>query len=1197
MSAEDISRFLFQPRKRYSGVRMQQGRVWLDSDWNEDERIRNEDLRRALMDIVCAKGSPNQGFRVLESTITSSVEVELPDLSTTETYNFAYGNGSFYLGGLRYESETAEDNPERFLHQPDWLQVDATADNLPSLPTQERYDLVYLKGWEQCVTAIEDSELREQALGGPDTSVRVRRMRRVEVLTDVPDSCAEAMAALEQRLSASIDKSSCELTSKVRLTVEFHPDEIPEDPCIPAVEQGYIGADNQAIRVQLTASDRFVWGYNNAAPLYRVKVQKTDPYKIKFLNLPADQMAFPLAGQTVEISPWGAFLPNREKVAELPGQFFTIESGYNPDDNTATLATPVPTDWLDWFDSDDHLLNYGSARDNTDEGDNRRYFYLRLWTGTEQPFTTNPGDTYSLIGTGLTVSFSSFGRRGDYWVLAARPHTPAVVVPWDLMKEAPPMGPKVFLAPLALIRWSVNANGTLLSSVKDCRHRFQPLCEIGGCCTVTVGDGRTSRGLFNSLEDAINFLPPEGGKICLLPGRHQVNVTLQNRQHIHITGCGKHTLVHPRPGQVKQPIFRIDGCQQICLEQVTIAAFAGTAVQVLDSSVAEQPSQGIYVLENHIVACIHAVEVRVDNDQAGNNDIRIAYNHIAQLDKPNEEDGKATIFCIADGVLIERNRLVVFPAPDPDDPTDSRDPEDFDDNPFDPCLNPEIFLDFIFPLEAWVAETFQYIAGLNFVPPRTYQALGGIQIGGGSEHVKICRNEIIGGYGHGITLGHWPRVLVDGNQFEERDFFVNEFPAAVLPQLQERFVSTLYDIVIAENTIRSMGLSGIGVGAFLIGDRIGLRIRVENLTVYRNVITYCAQQLPTQIPEELLPDMGFGGIALTECENAIIQENQITDNGRSQHDPVCGVYVQYGEKINLDNNRILNNGPRTTFQDDDIRRGIRGGIFIGMSFQSLFNEIIEGQDFLSPDGIPAVKIHNNIVTQPLGQALFINALGPVSVVGNQFTSQGVDARVNPISLLAGTVFILNLGVSKDLIVGMMLLSSFRESASANPESFTTNLAFDPDGDQLNTIRRILYLPSGNSLFNNNQTTLDLRTDEINFALSSILIASLDDISFGSNQSECTSLLDLLLTNTAIWGITIRANDNRLQEGLTVAPFSLFSLGLINTTTDNQATHCLIVLAIPFWRVENSNTVLYPFILQNGDRISCQQEHTAVEDFL
>ena len=61
MSAKDISRFLFQPEKRYSSVRMQQGRVILDSDWNEGERIDEEEARRTLAETVCEKVRRTKG--------------------------------------------------------------------------------------------------------------------------------------------------------------------------------------------------------------------------------------------------------------------------------------------------------------------------------------------------------------------------------------------------------------------------------------------------------------------------------------------------------------------------------------------------------------------------------------------------------------------------------------------------------------------------------------------------------------------------------------------------------------------------------------------------------------------------------------------------------------------------------------------------------------------------------------------------------------------------------------------------------------------------------------------------------------------------------------------------------------------------------------------------------------------------------
>ena len=52
-------------------------------------------------------------------------------------------------------------------------------------------------------------------------------------------------------------------------------------------------------------------------------------------------------------------------------------------------------------------------------------------------------------------------------------------------------------------------------------------------------------------------------------------------------------------------------------------------------------------------------------------------------------------------------------------------------------------------------------------PSREITAEGGIQIGGGSEQVRIINNEIIGGKGNGITLGDLP-FEIDGVS-ERRD--------------------------------------------------------------------------------------------------------------------------------------------------------------------------------------------------------------------------------------------------------------------------------------------------------------------------------------------------------------------------------------------------------------------------------------------
>jgi len=376
-------------------------------------------------------------------------------------------------------------------------------------------------------------------------------------------------------------------------------------------------------------------------------------------------------------------------------------------------------------------------------------------------------------------------------------------------------------------------------------------------------------------------------------------------------------------------------------------------------------------------------------------------------------------------------------------------------------------------------------------------------------------------------------------------------------------------------------------------------------------------------------EMGIGGISLADVENLVIRENRIENNGTGQPEPVSGIFILHGEKIDISDNRILNNGPGGGEVETGAKPGIRGGIVIASSFRRLMKEPVEeseeGIEPLHYDGIPAAKIHDNIVTQPLGQALFIMALGPVSVIGNHFTSQSVDYRFNPLPLQAGAVTIVDLGASKDL-VGRLLFPSYKRVAGFNSnidevkqaildqaaagsgadstgsdadsvetvdfiiagtfygsryvqdsaQPYPGSIQYSPDavipGRILNALR---HLPSGNVLFANNQTVLDLRSANpdsagvgltgmfaLNSTLCSIFIASLDDVSFTGNQSKCTASSETVISNAVVVGVTVRTNDNRFQEGSTHSFFSLVSLGFMNTAAANQSTHCLMVLGPP-----------------------------------
>src|SRR6476660_891049 len=126
MPTADFSRHLFQPEKRYVGAFLQQGRVLTDEDLNAHRRLDAEDERLTFRDIICARGTPNRGFRI--GGLTSAPVEGLARI------NCEAAPGSYYLGGLRFT--ILENQSETFLRQSDWLQIDVDPAVLPRGPTR-----------------------------------------------------------------------------------------------------------------------------------------------------------------------------------------------------------------------------------------------------------------------------------------------------------------------------------------------------------------------------------------------------------------------------------------------------------------------------------------------------------------------------------------------------------------------------------------------------------------------------------------------------------------------------------------------------------------------------------------------------------------------------------------------------------------------------------------------------------------------------------------------------------------------------------------------------------------------------------------------------------------------------------------------------------------------------------------------------
>ncbi len=1117
----DISRDATQMRQHYLSPQMQQGRVLTDDDFNEAERLDAEDSRRVRADVIGPAGSPDDGFRL--KIVTNELTLNA---------------GTYYVGGLRLELE----NDEAFNLQKDWLQQGSASGEKLTAPAAERFDFVWLDVWQQPVTAVEDNELFEAALGGADTSARTRTMRRARILTNVGEvDCADAWAQLLTALASDGTlNEDFELVPEATLKVEPDGSAGTSDLCSPPVNGGYLGAENQAIRVQITGANKFTWGFDNGAPLYRVQLLADSTGQLRrvhMLTTPKDQAHYPLEGQTVELLPWSALLSNEQKNAELAGFLAKVAGGYDPGTEELFIDTAPGND------TGTPVMAFGqrwSARsDNAVVGAEGTFFYMRVWnrggdtaSAVEIPFVANT--PVALAQTGLQVTFAGTQlRRNLHWIVAVRPETPNVFVPWELSDGRAPHGVRRWIAPLGIIRWP--AGGGSLEVLDDCRPTFLPLTRIKGCCSYTVGDGTHSFGNFSKIQDAVNALPPRGGEVCVLPGVYDESVVIEQRVGIRIHGCGPRTRVCAGElNEVPQPAFRIADCDGIILDDMAIESGPRSAVQITNS--------------RHVTVRRCLVQMR---------DLATLWQ---------------AIFSRGDDILIEGNTIEVLPrrggSPIPTVPAAQGSPG--------------------------------APAGVHTPPDHItvgFATRGGIQLGGGSDRVRIVDNIIRGGIWNGITLGSIHVVGSEDGDEDTPDRPSSEDPCTPCdpadltdddddPDGGERFESAgdLYDIEITDNRISDMGINGIGVVRFFNLRRVGDMVGVHGLHITDNVITRCVQRdlaLPSQAMKLLV---AYGGISLARVTDLRIIDNEIVGNGTTHLQPICGVFAIIVQALQLDRNRILDNGLRDQEPIEDAQNGIRGGVHIWIVLPliepgSVKKELI-GRPLrrLIDRGTPACLVRDNIIVAPLGRALTFFALGHVVVARNRLGSEGTTLQ--GLDLIASTILIGNLGLSNEWTLGLLIMIAQTLVGKAGA---AVNLCQEARQTGLLNLGRqgSLWPPlvrqwmTGKTLFTENQVSFDaLDEDPLSFCISSIVVCSFDDLGMTDNQCEITTTNLFFFVDAVLVGGSVRVADNRFSETWQHTSLSGLSIGGMNTTTDNQSTHCLLAFAVlPNQRVFEHNLAL------------------------
>jgi hypothetical protein len=237
----DFSRHTFDPARHYSGVRMQQGRVQLDADWNEQVDLARHRVETETADTVGHCGGPlhDAGFRVIPLTtapagIKAAIAAAYPGVNTNTTNELVILPGRYYVDGVLAVNE----RPVLLGRQPDLPKVPDTLGLPPG-----NY-LVYLDVWERHLTALDEPLLREVALGGPDTATRTRTVWQVGALSlaTPPVGCPEPA-------------SWTALTTPPprRLRARGRPAGPDLGPCVVPAGADYRGLENQLYRVEVHA--------------------------------------------------------------------------------------------------------------------------------------------------------------------------------------------------------------------------------------------------------------------------------------------------------------------------------------------------------------------------------------------------------------------------------------------------------------------------------------------------------------------------------------------------------------------------------------------------------------------------------------------------------------------------------------------------------------------------------------------------------------------------------------------------------------------------------------------------------------------------------------------------------------------------------------------------------------------------------
>jgi len=659
----DISRSTFRPRKNFLGVVMQQGRVQLDSDWNEWQSEYSRRIQAGMLDTV--------GQAVYPASTPNAFQVT-PGTDSSGNYTLTIGAGRYYVDGLLAENHGPESQAmwdpslAEMSGAPAFSTTTASTSytsqpHLPgaTLPTSADPGpyLAYLDVWQRDVTYLEDSALIDQAVN-IDTTGRLQTIWQVKLLD---------LSSLASTPDCSTDIPGFDALNQPpagRLTSGLVPN-AGSGPCCLAPNTGFTGQENQLYRVEIHQpgtlsapsaggytfplpgnTPTFKWSRDNASVQTSVSAVATvttssgSVSQITVASLGRDQVL------GFAVNDWIEITDDAYELNGQPGEIYQI-AGVTAATNTITLNATVSSHFpLTGGQTDPKLHTRITRWDQsgqvfqTDTLGNTTLWIDLGSAGSSGLIPVPPTGTLLVLENGVTVSFDlspeptaanpTAFRVADYWLFTARAADGSV----ETITEAPPLGINHHYAKLAIV--------TFPSTASYCRVEWPPSASGGSCCctlNVSPSDLTGNITLQSILNNYQNVTTPT--TICLEAGTYVLSAPLRltsAHSNITIQACQPGAVLiqaaQDNFGQFDDGLIVLDGSNAITLSALTFyvppslwsgTSFAGLPLASLSSTVSSLV-QSLFVSIG--VRIVNASEIKIENC-----DFRLSSGEIEGLNK------------------------------------------------------------------------------------------------------------------------------------------------------------------------------------------------------------------------------------------------------------------------------------------------------------------------------------------------------------------------------------------------------------------------------------------------------------------------------------------------------------------------------------------------------------------------------------